>query len=40
MIAKEWQKLNKSQRQKYREAAKRDKERYSQELIKLSRVND
>lgn len=40
MIAKEWQKLNKQQRQKYRDAAKRDKERYSQELVKLSRVND
>ena len=40
MIAKEWQKLSKQQRQKYRDAAKRDKERYSSELIKLSRVND
>lgn len=40
MIAKEWQKLNKCQRQKYKDAAKRDKERFSQELAKLSRVND
>ncbi len=40
MIAKEWQKLTKTQRQKYKDAAKRDKERFSQELAKLSRVND
>lgn len=40
MIAKEWQKLTKQQRQKYKDAAKRDKERFSQELAKLSRVND
>ena len=40
MIAKEWQKLSKAQRQKYKDAAKRDKERFSVELSKLSRVND
>jgi HMG-box domain len=40
MIAKEWQKLTKVQRQKYKDAAKRDKERFSQELAKLSGVDD
>ena len=40
MIAKEWQKLQKQQKQKYKEAAKRDKERFSQELTQLSTVND
>lgn len=40
MIAKEWQKLSKQQRQKYKEAAKRDKERFSHELTQLSSVND
>ena len=29
MIAKEWQKLTKTQRQKYKDAEKRDKERFS-----------
>jgi hypothetical protein len=40
MIAVEWQKLTKSQRQKYKDAAKRDKDRFAQELTKLSRVGD
>jgi hypothetical protein len=40
MIAKEWQKLTKQQKQKYKDAAKRDKERYANELTKLSRVGD
>lgn len=40
MIAKEWQKLTKQQRQKYKDAAKRDKERFSQELAQLSKVDD
>lgn len=40
MIAKQWQKLTKIQKQKYKEAAKRDKERFANELIELSKAQD
>lgn len=51
MIAKQWQKLTKAQKQKYKEAAKRgkcrlsvdtdlDKERFAQELVELSKGQD
>jgi len=40
MIAKEWQKLTKVQKQKYKEAAKRDKIRFAEELTQLTKSQD
>ena len=40
MIAKEWRDLDKSQKNKFKELAKLDKERFERELLQLTTLKD